>query len=67
MSDMVQRAGLEALAYELDNLRCALAGADRGGAILTVEQARRMEQRVAELEAALDEDDVIAVLAQGDE
>ena len=67
MSDAVQRAGRRALAFELDDLRCALGHAEKGEKMFTADETRRMERRVAELEALLDEEEVIAILAEGDD
>jgi hypothetical protein len=66
MRDEIREAGLRALVFELDDLRCALGEAEYGEKLFTREQITRMQQRIAELEAVLDEDDVIAVLSEGD-
>jgi hypothetical protein len=67
MGDDVGRAGLRSLVFELDNLRCELAQADWGEKMLEPQTRARMEQRVAELQTLLNEDDVVAILSEGDE
>lgn len=66
MSDEIQRAGIEQLVYELDDLRSELDLAEYGEHSFTREQTKRMRHRIAELDALLTEDQIMDVLG-GDE
>jgi hypothetical protein len=66
MSDQVQQAGLDRLADELYDLRCALDLADRGEPpFYTAEQRAKMRRRVAELEPLVG-DHLTQLLAEED-
>jgi hypothetical protein len=67
MPDEVRLEGLRSLVFELDDLRCDLRRADYGEVMFDPRTRARKEERVAELEELLDEDDVIAVISEGDE